>query len=273
MKATIFFIHGMFQNAKSWGQWTRYFGELGYECIAESWPLHVGEPGELRRNPPAGLGDLRLQTIIDRYASLIESRHFPPIVIGHSVGGLITQKLVERGLASAGVAICSVAPNRMLAVDWGFFRNSVQITNPLVGDSIFEMTPEGFHQNFANTLSAAESSRAFEQFATHDSRNVLRDCMLEAGEINLSRAAVPLMFVSADKDEIIPPQLCEKNAQAYVDAGGSANYEMFKNRSHYICGEPGWQEVAASIDNWIGGLAMPAATRRPVAAMKSSKSG
>jgi len=65
MKKTIVFIHGMFQNPKSWEKWIAYFNEKGYNCIAPAWPLHEGTPADLRNNPPAGLGDLNLQTIVD----------------------------------------------------------------------------------------------------------------------------------------------------------------------------------------------------------------
>ncbi|RYD17696.1 MAG: alpha/beta hydrolase [Verrucomicrobiaceae bacterium] len=66
----------------------------------------------------------------------------PPVVIGHSMGGLVMQKLAAGGIISAGVWICPVAPNRMLSVDWGFLRNSVSITKPFAGDEPYEMTPE-----------------------------------------------------------------------------------------------------------------------------------
>ena len=65
MKKTIVFIHGMFQNPKSWEKWIAYFNEKGYNCIAPAWLLHEGKPADLRNNPPAGLGDLNLQTIVD----------------------------------------------------------------------------------------------------------------------------------------------------------------------------------------------------------------
>ena len=70
---TIVFIHGMFQNPKSWDKWIAYFSEKGYNCIAPAWPLHAGEPADLRNNPPAGLGDLELQTIVDEMERIITS--------------------------------------------------------------------------------------------------------------------------------------------------------------------------------------------------------
>jgi pimeloyl-ACP methyl ester carboxylesterase len=89
MKKTIVFIHGMFQNPKSWEKWIAYFTKKGYDCIAPAWPMHEGSPANLRDNPPAGLGDLGLQTIVDEMERVVRSLPEPPIVIGHSVGALV----------------------------------------------------------------------------------------------------------------------------------------------------------------------------------------
>jgi pimeloyl-ACP methyl ester carboxylesterase len=253
-KPTILFIHGMFQNGKSWNRWVQFFIARGHPCLVDSWPLHDGEPPILRRDPPARLGKLHLQAIIDHYAELIRSKRIWPVVIGHSVGGLIAQKLAEMNLVEAAVAIGSVAPNRMLTLDWGFFRNTMQIANPFLGDQIAEMTADGFHQNFANTMDRESSDCAYEQFATHDSRNVLRDCMLEAGHIDVARPHVPILFIAGEKDQIIPPELSDKNARAYTDSGSVCAYEVFPNRGHFICGEPGWEQVATNAGDWIASV-------------------
>lgn len=62
----IIFIHGMFQNPKSWNNWNAFFTEKGYHCQAPAWPSHEGDPADLRANPTIGLGDLRLQTVVDK---------------------------------------------------------------------------------------------------------------------------------------------------------------------------------------------------------------
>lgn len=257
---TIIFIHGMFQNARSWDRWVDIAGSRGFECINESWPLHEGTPRHLRDNPPSSLGTLSLQEVVDHYERLTKSLPDKPVVIGHSVGGLVAQKLVAEGLIKAAVPICSVAPNRMLACDWGFFKNSLSIANPLLGDSIFEMTPEGFHENFANTMDREASDRAYEEYATHDSRNVLRDCMLDTGNMDITFAESPMLFISAEEDRIIPPELCEKNLKIY-ERGTVPQLRMFSKRSHFICGEPGWEQVVHYVCDWIEGQ-FPAVIKR-----------
>lgn len=244
----------MFQNAKSWDKWISYFSAKGYNCVAESWPLHEGDPSALRKHPSQHLGDLRLEEVIEKCAELVRKTDTQAILIGHSVGGLIVQALINRGLGSKGVCIDSVAPNKMLSFDWSFFKNSISIANPFKGDEPFYMTPEGFHASFCNTMTEAESDKAYEATALHDSRNVLRDCLMEAGEIELENTDKHLLFIGGEKDQIIPAALNEKNAKAYPE--GIAEFREFTNRGHFICGQPGWEEVAAYIAHWISKYTM-----------------
>ena len=58
----IVFLHGMFQNPKSWENWIEYFTSKGFNCVAPAWPLHDGDPRALRATPPAHLGELPLVT-------------------------------------------------------------------------------------------------------------------------------------------------------------------------------------------------------------------
>ncbi|WP_316831726.1 alpha/beta hydrolase [Pedobacter aquatilis] len=249
----IIFIHGMFQNPKSWGKWADFFSAKGFNCIIPAWPMHEGEPSALRQNPPAGLGDLHLDDIITEIETLV-LKHDKPIVIGHSVGGLIVQLLINRDVASAGIAIDSVAPNAMLDFDWGFFKNSALIANPFKGNEPFYMDEKAFHGSFANTLSEEASNEAYREFATHDSRNVLRDCMGAAGELDVEITHPPLLLIAGEKDEIIPNTLTKKNFEAYTDASSITAFKEFSNRSHYICGEPGWEEVAEYSYQWLQSL-------------------
>jgi pimeloyl-ACP methyl ester carboxylesterase len=248
---TIIFIHGMFQNPKSWDKWIAYFSDRGYNCIAPAWPKHEGEPEELRDYPPEGLGDLHLKTVLDSTETLIRIQDERPILIGHSVGGLVVQLMVAKGLADLGVAISSVAPNMMLAFDWGFMKNSALIANPFKGNEPYYNDLESFHESFCKTMSMADTRIAFEETATHDSRNMLRDCMGEAGHIDTEMPHAPMLFIGAEKDEVIPAALCKRNAEAYTDKLSIADYKEFPNRGHWICGQEGWQEVAGYIENWL----------------------
>jgi pimeloyl-ACP methyl ester carboxylesterase len=251
MTDTIVFIHGGFQNAKSWGGWVSYFGTRGYGCVAESWPQHEGEPAALRRDPPAGLGDLRLRAVVEHYAELIGSKRSRPVAIGQGAGGLVVQKLAEMGLIDAGVAVAPFAPNRAPPAGRGFFHGSVSITDPIAGDDVCVMTPEGFHETFANTMTREDSDRAYMETAAPESRRLVRDCVLGAVGVDLGRPHVPLLFVVGREDRVCPPALCGENAGAYSDAGSVTVYREFPRRGHLICREPGWEEVVSLVADWL----------------------
>jgi pimeloyl-ACP methyl ester carboxylesterase len=253
MKPKIIFIHGMFLNPKSWEPWISFFEGQGYECIAPAWPLHSGEPAALRADPPSGLGRLGLDDLHNHYRNLLSLEVEKPIVIGHSLGGLLAQKLLADDLVRAAVGLCSVAPNRMLAFDWGFMRNSASIANPFAGDEPYEMTQELFHQNFCNTLGEADSNALWEAYSVNESRQVLRDIMGHEGQIDMEMPHNPLLLIGAEKDEIIPASLVRRNAHAYQDERSHHEYKEFTGRGHFLHGEPQWEEVASSISNWLEG--------------------
>jgi len=251
MKPKIIFIHGMFLTARSWEPWQHHFDILGYETEAPPWPFHDAEPSRLRAKIPAALGQLTLADLHSYYRGIVEQEETPPIVIGHSLGGLLAQKLAADGLVSAAIGIASVAPNRMLAFDWGFLRNSASITNPFAGDDPYEITPEGFHHNFANTLGVTESNALYTRYAVHESRQVLRGILGAEGHIDTTLPHPPLLLIGAEHDAIIPAALVRRNAHAYTDEGSHHEYLEMRGRDHLLCNTPGWEEIADTIAAWV----------------------
>ncbi len=150
-----------------------------------------------------------------------------------------------------GIAIDSVAPNAMLALDWDFFKNNAIITNPFKDDKPFYMDVQTFHELFCNTMAIEETETAWKTYATYDSRNVLRDCMGAAGHINLDKKHKPMLFIGGTEDKIIPVSLVHKNAESYTDKTSITDFKEFTGRSHFICCQPGWREVAEYVAYWI----------------------
>ena len=251
MAGTIVFIHGMFLTPKSWEPWERYFSERGYRCLAPAWPWHDGEPAVLRDRIPVETGHLAFRDVVEELTAVCKGLPERPILIGHSVGGLVAQVLVYRGLAKAGVCISSSPPNGMMTLDWDFLRGSARIANPLRGDQPYMISEEEFGRRFCNTMTAEQTRAAYLTYAVHESRNVLRGCRGAAGRVDLSREHVPLLFIAGDQDRVIPEKLDMKNAKAYAPEAGVVDFKEFPGRDHFICGEPGWEEVAAYIDGWL----------------------
>src|SRR5450755_2506695 len=103
---TVVLIHGLWMSALSWEHWVTRYQNQGYKVVARSWPGMDGDIDALRRDPSATAG-LGVTEIVDHYDAIIRELAAPPIIMGHSFGGLITQILLDRGLGAAGVAIDS----------------------------------------------------------------------------------------------------------------------------------------------------------------------
>ncbi len=240
-------------NPKSWGGWVKYFSAKGYNCITPAYPLHEGEPAQLRNNIPIGLGVLTLDVVIDSIKKEITKLDETPIAIGHSMGGLITQMLVNQGLVKAGVAIDSAPLAGIASTKWSFLKSNLPIINPLKGNSPYMMSKEHFHYTFCNAISRAESDNAYDQFVVPESRNIPRSSAKQ-GKVDFSKPHVPLLIIAGEKDHIIPPTLNEKNFKRYTDTASKTDFKAFPNRGHFICGQPGWEEVADYTFSWFNSI-------------------
>src|ERR671935_1993947 len=110
---TIVLIHGMWMTPLSWEHWVSRYSERGPPVLAPAWPGLDAEPEELRRDP-SPLRGLSITDIVDHYEKIVRGLDQPPIIIGHSFGGLFTQLLLDRGLGAAGVAIGTGPPKGVL---------------------------------------------------------------------------------------------------------------------------------------------------------------
>ena len=101
---TIVLINGLWISALGWELWVQHYTDKGYRVIAADWPGREGEIEQLRRNP-SQFASLGLTDVVDHYEKIIRELETPPIIVGHSFGGLVTQILLDRGWGAAGVAV------------------------------------------------------------------------------------------------------------------------------------------------------------------------
>ncbi len=124
------------------------------------WPYRDASVEELHDNTPAELAEIGVAELTDHFAAIIRDVPEPPILIGHSFGGLIVQQLLDRGLGSAGVAIDAVAPEGVLALDWSVLKANSRVLSTWMGwDKVLRMTFPEFQYAFTNTFPEAEQLR------------------------------------------------------------------------------------------------------------------
>ena len=254
---TIVLIHGLWMTALCWENWVTHYEEKGYRVIARSWPGLEGDINALRHDP-SPIATLGITEIVDHYEKIINELDEPPIIIGHSFGGLITQILVDRGLGVAGVPIASAAVKGVLILPFSTIRVVFPaLSNPLNNHRAVPLTPDQFHYAFMNLFSEEESLKVFNKYAVPGPDHIL----FQAGLANFNPHAVtavnvhnedraPLLFIAGEHDHISPPSIVESNVRLYRKTSAVTDYKEFAGRTHYILGQDGWQEVADYALNW-----------------------
>ncbi len=249
---TIVFIHGLHENAESLKWWKLFFEKLGYVCHTPNYPFHNGVPHQLRQKPNKGLAKIRMNDVVHYYATFIDNiEGGVPILIGHSMGGLIVQKLIELQKGLVGVCISSASPKGVMSFKWSFIKSNWDVVNPFRGNSLYCGTKAWFHYAICNTLTRGESDEIYKHAVVPESRNIPRSSRFSDGKIDLNKPHKPLLFISAEKDHIIPVSLNLKNVAAYKDTQSITDFKEFKGRSHSLCVQKGWEEVALFIENWL----------------------
>jgi pimeloyl-ACP methyl ester carboxylesterase len=248
---SIVLIHGLFVNNTSWAAWKSYFEARGYTVYSPANPGHDGKPSSLRENIHPDLTKTGFKDVVENIIKLIDTLPEKPIVVGHSLAGLVVQKLIELDKAVAGISIDGAPPKNVFA-PLATIKIVLPVVNPFKGNSAFLGSREWYHKAFFNNYSKVESDRLFDQIAVPESRKIARDTLLTSfASVDFRKAHNPILFIGGEKDNIFSASFTKKIAGSYQDKNSIADYKEFKGRSHFICGENGWEEVADYVLNWI----------------------
>lgn len=255
---TVLLIHGLWMTPLSWEKWVDRYTRRGFRVLARGWPGLEGDIEEIRRNPE-GIAGLGITEIVDHYESIITGLDRPPIIMGHSFGGLMTQILLDRGLGAAGVAISTAPVKGILLLPFSTLKVSFPaLSNPFNIHRAVPLTPEQFHYAFTNTLSEEESRKVFERYAVPGPDHLL----FQAGLANFNPHAAttvdfhndtraPLLLMTGDKDHIAPPSVVKANYDLYRRKSKAVTeYQEFAGMSHYILGQDGWEAAADFALDW-----------------------
>lgn len=250
MRPPIVFIHGLFQQSTMWIGWRRLFEDRGWVTHAPQFPGRAGPAAQLRQAPDPSLGSVTAAEVVGGLQSFIASLEAPPIIVGHSIGGLFTQVLVGRCPAAAAVLLGSGAPNGLITPDRAFLAANLPVINPLARHDLFTPSPEWFHRYYASTLSRPDADALYEATVVPDSRAVARTAGGADLRVDFDAAHPPLLFVSGDRDRLVPLSLNRRNAGRYRDRRSTVDQWVEPGRSHTLCVEPGWPDLAARVADW-----------------------
>jgi pimeloyl-ACP methyl ester carboxylesterase len=254
---TIVLIHGLWLTALSWEHWVERYQSRGHRVIARSWPGAETDVESLRRDPSA-LAHVGIADIVEHYEEIIKGLDAPPIIIGHSFGGLITQLLLDRGFGSAGVALDSAPAKGILRLPWSSLKSSFPVLkNPANVHRAVALTAEEFHYAFTNTFEDDAAARVYERYAVPGAGRVLFQAALAnfnphaATRIDFHNdERAPLLLIAGEDDHVSPPAVGKANARLQHASKALTEYKEFAGRSHFILGQTGWEEVADFALGW-----------------------
>jgi pimeloyl-ACP methyl ester carboxylesterase len=250
---TIVFVHGLFMTPLIWEPWQRRCSALGYRCLAPAWPHRDRTVAELRAaHPDPELGRLTLDDVVTRIAAVIGELGEKPFVVGHSTGGLVAQILVGRNSVAAGAALHSAPPRGVFAAQASYLRRRWSMGGLLAGAHAPKaLTFDEFRRDFANTLALDAQRAAFDRHVVPESRRVARNARSASGQIDFAGPHAPLLLTAGVEDRVFPASLNFNNFSKYRQRGATTEFRAFDGRDHFVFAEPGWEEVADFVVDWL----------------------
>ena len=261
-------VHGAWLSARSWENFADYFRDRGFTVSAPEWPRKQGDVEQLREATEE-LEGLGLTEIVDHYGNQIKSLEEPPVLIGHSFGGLVVELLLDRGLGRAGVAMSPAPPKGILVLPFSSLKAAAPaLAHPSKRHGVVPLTLEEFTYGFVNTFSPEDASAAYDRYAVPETGQIF----YEAGFANFhlhpptevhfkNGDRAPLLIVGAEKDHTVPASLSHKQFEKYAKSNARTDYIELPGRPHLMMVGEGWEDVAARIESWLDSvLATPPVT-------------
>ena len=254
MAKTIFMIHGMCAGGWIWQNYKEFFEGKGYQCIAPTLRFHDMDHND---TPDPRLGTTSLLDFTADLENEIRSLGEKPIVMGHSMGGLLAQILGSRGLARALILLTPAPPAGIWILkpsvvraslsglkQWGFWRKPLRQTfDELVYAALHLMT-------------TAEQKEIFNKFVYESGR---ASCEIgfwfldskRASMVDESKITCPVLVIAGAQDRTIPTSVARQIARKYKSV---LTYRELPDHAHWVVGEPGWTEIAGYISDWLDKL-------------------
>ena len=247
----VVFVHGLWLLASSWDPWREFFEQQGYATLAPGWPDDPATVEEARRNPEV-FARKTVQQVTDRYLAAISQLSKRPLVVGHSFGGLIAQKIAGGGAAAATVAIVPAPFRGVLPLPRSALKSALPVLgNPANRKRAVALTFEQFNYGWTEQLPPQEARRLYDTFHVATSGIPL----FEAATANLNPrtgAKVdtrhprrgPLLILAGERDNTVPWAISNASYNQQRKNAAPTEITELKGRGHSLILDHGWREVA-----------------------------
>jgi pimeloyl-ACP methyl ester carboxylesterase len=254
---TVVLIHGFWVTPRSWEHWITHYAQRGFRVLAPAYPGFEVEVEALNADPTP-IETVTVPQIIAHLEAIVSDLDSPPILIGHSAGGVFTQILMDHGFGAAGVAINSAPTEGVRRVPLSQIKATFPVLkNPANRHRAVGFTHEQWHYAFTNTFSEEESRRLYERYHIPASGQIFWGSALanihpgpddnHVSYDNPNRA--PLLFISGSADHLMPPSLQQSNAKHYKAEGLVTEVKEFEG-PHLLPARDRWEEIADYALDW-----------------------
>jgi len=247
----VLMIHGGFCGPWAWDEFAARFRAAGYDVTAPALRFHNGA------KPASALATTSLLDYAADLEKQIAAMPGPPILIGHSMGGLLAQMVAARRKIAAAILLAPTAP-------WGvppstlFEIGTAQSLMLRVGFWSMILEPD-FNTAAAHSLDRfpeGQRKEIFEKFCPESGRATFEALhwgldMRRASEVDIRKVTCPLLFLTGASDRICPPGTVQRAAALYDQ---HATFEIMPGMSHWLIGEPGWEAVCDRSLAWLDSL-------------------
>jgi pimeloyl-ACP methyl ester carboxylesterase len=256
---TVVLIHGLWMTPRSWEHWVPYYESKGFRALTPTYPGFEVEVEALRADPTP-IATATVPATVAHLEDVVTGLDTPPILMGHSFGGTLTQLLLDRGHGAAAVVIDSAPTEGIRVNPLSQIKSLFPILkNPANRHEAVGFTPEEFRYAFTNTLPDEDADRAYERYHIPAPGSWVWAYGLLANFTpgkqetavdyhNENRA--PLLFIAGGEDHIMPASVNRSNVNHYKGKTTVTDYHEFPGRSHFTCGEPGWEQIADDALDW-----------------------
>jgi len=253
---TVVMIHGFWVTPRSWEHWIAHYERRGFRVLAPAYPgFEVGV--EALNADPSPIERVTVPEIVAHLEQVVGALDSPPVLIGHSAGGVFTQILLDHGFGAAGVAMNSAPTEGVKRVPLSQIRSTFPVLrNPANRHRAVGFTFEQWHYAFTNTFSEDESRRLYERYHVPASGSIFWGSALanihpgpDDNHVNYDNDdRAPLLFISGSEDHLMPPKIQQSNAAHYTSDTVTEVTEF--RGPHLLPAAPGWERVADHALDW-----------------------
>lgn len=254
----VVFLHGLWISKESWQPWIDLFAERGYTAIAPAWPGEADSIAETRANPDAQAG-YGIDELVDHFTAELKQRETRPVVVGHSFGGLLAEKLLGRDCIAGAVAIDPAPIKGVKPLPFAQLKSAFPVLgNPANKERAKALTEKQFRYGFGNALNEEESDALWEKWNIPSPGKPL----FEAGFANFasnSPAKVdtdnedrgPLLVIAGSADHTVPEVSVRATYGLYDGSAAITDLHVFEGKGHSLTIDHGWREVAEVVLDWL----------------------